>query len=173
MNDVLPTACLADARRMSESDFAAAYTHPFLLVRLSAADEDLEYRTVVAARHADLSSESFLAPVIKRDGANSFSFISIGRSRNNDIVVNANSVSKSHAFIEHRDGRYTITDAGSRNGTMIDGRPVERRVAAELRMGALIQLSPRVTAELIDARRAHAWLRANGREAAGPGILAG
>src|SRR5580704_15756339 len=49
--------------------------------------------------------------------------LSIGRSESNDVVVDNDSVSRFHALI-HFDSRrnvWHITDAGSRNGTKVDG----------------------------------------------------
>ena len=49
---------------------------------------------------------------------------SIGRSEDQDLILPSNGVSRSHAKINiHRDDLY-ITDAGSKNGTMINGSKV-------------------------------------------------
>lgn len=51
--------------------------------------------------------------------------IRIGRSKNNDVVINNMTVSREHAVLEVVDGRITLRDAGSRGGTyvVIDGKP--------------------------------------------------
>jgi hypothetical protein len=74
-----------------------------------------------------------VAPVVKRDGANPYaSMITIGRARNNDLPITDISVSKLHAWIRRGQsgtwdaGEFTITDAGSRNGTFVDGHEVLR-----------------------------------------------
>ena len=53
--------------------------------------------------------------------------ITIGRARTCDVVVDDASVSKLHATITHDRDRdqYTLADEGSRNGTRVDGDPVE------------------------------------------------
>ncbi len=48
--------------------------------------------------------------------------ISIGRARNNDIVLVDTSVSKLHAHVNIEGGASTLTDAGSRNGTIVNGK---------------------------------------------------
>jgi FHA domain len=53
--------------------------------------------------------------------------ISIGRSSDQDIVLRNETVSKFHAWLERSsDGAYNVADAGSRNGTRLNGRNVVR-----------------------------------------------
>ncbi len=49
--------------------------------------------------------------------------ISIGRDRENDIVVDSDSVSRRHARIDHRDGKFYVTDLDSTNGTYANDEP--------------------------------------------------
>ena len=49
----------------------------------------------------------------------------IGREGTNDIVVVHPTVSRHHARIEQRDGRYVLTDFHSRNGTRVNGKAVD------------------------------------------------
>lgn len=48
----------------------------------------------------------------------------IGRDPNNDIVIDHIEVSRKHAIIEYKDDQVTVTDAGSLNGTMVDGKVI-------------------------------------------------
>ena len=49
----------------------------------------------------------------------------IGRSKSNDIVVDIPTASRNHAVLtRYDDGSWTITDAGSRDGTYVNGEPV-------------------------------------------------
>ncbi|NJD60031.1 MAG: FHA domain-containing protein, partial [Anaerolineae bacterium] len=48
--------------------------------------------------------------------------IAIGRDITNDIVINDAEVSRRHAHLTLEDGRYTIEDLNSTNGTYIDGQ---------------------------------------------------
>jgi hypothetical protein len=53
--------------------------------------------------------------------------ITVGRTGNNDVVVADVSVSRFHAFFQLRGDEVALADAGSRNGTTIDGEPLEPR----------------------------------------------
>jgi diguanylate cyclase (GGDEF)-like protein len=64
---------------------------------------------------------------------------SIGRDRENDIVLDSDSVSRRHAKIEQRDGHFYLIDLDSTNGTFIndDAEPV---AAVQLRRGDQIKV---------------------------------
>src|ERR1700712_2530407 len=49
----------------------------------------------------------------------------IGRDANADIVASDQSISRKHAKIEQTDGKVTITDLGSSNGTFINDIKLE------------------------------------------------
>jgi hypothetical protein len=65
----------------------------------------------------------------------------IGRSEDNDVVLRDGRVSRVHARIIAEDGGFAIEDAGSTNGTFVDGRAVRR---ARLRPGAKVVLGETV-----------------------------
>lgn len=50
----------------------------------------------------------------------------IGRALDNDIVLEVLDVSRRHARIEFVEGRFEVVDQGSTNGTLVNGRAVER-----------------------------------------------
>ena len=52
--------------------------------------------------------------------------ISIGRARDNDIVIENLSVSRNHSRIRLKDDRYILTDLNSANGTYVNGVKVTR-----------------------------------------------
>lgn len=57
----------------------------------------------------------------------------IGRDSENDIVVDDVLVSRFHAELRARpDGLHELVDLGSRNGTFVNGRAVDRAIVAEL-----------------------------------------
>jgi pSer/pThr/pTyr-binding forkhead associated (FHA) protein len=47
--------------------------------------------------------------------------VSIGRARDNDVVVENLSVSRNHARIRRQSGKYVLTDLNSANGTFVNG----------------------------------------------------
>lgn len=62
---------------------------------------------------------------------------SIGRSADNDVVVDDPLVSRHHARISQQNGQYVIVDSGSSNGTVVNGNKVQTQV---LSPGAVIKL---------------------------------
>ena len=62
----------------------------------------------------------------------------LGRGVYNDVPLPEDSVSTAHAMLMQRDGKWNITDLGSRNGTYVDGQRVTEGPlpgACELRLG--------------------------------------
>jgi hypothetical protein len=51
---------------------------------------------------------------------------SVGRSQENDIVINDPNVSRRHARIFRADNGFVVEDLGSTNGTLLDGAPIDR-----------------------------------------------
>jgi FHA domain len=70
----------------------------------------------------------FAVPLRKRPADAAFSErISIGRARNNDIVLRQADVSKFHAWLECDDeGQFYLSDARSKNATTHNGQPMGR-----------------------------------------------
>ncbi len=50
--------------------------------------------------------------------------VSVGRDRSNDLVLESSAVSRDHAGLMFRDGRWYIEDRGSFNGTFLNGTRV-------------------------------------------------
>ena len=63
--------------------------------------------------------------------------VTIGRSLDNDIVIDEGSVSRRHAQLRRRYGQYVIYDLGSRGGTLVNGHPVRE---APLDQGDVVSL---------------------------------
>ncbi|HSI03602.1 MAG: FHA domain-containing protein [Myxococcota bacterium] len=63
---------------------------------------------------------------VRRTGRSPFpNFISIGRAKSNDVIIEDESVSKFHAFFRRSDkGEFVLQDGGSKNGTSVDGEEV-------------------------------------------------
>jgi len=73
----------------------------------------------------DVEFEIF--PLTKKRGAAFPDRITIGRTSNNDIVLNDTSVSRLHAYVKHTSDRWLVADAGSKNGSTLRGAPLEPR----------------------------------------------
>lgn len=64
--------------------------------------------------------------------------IVIGRDNKADINYGLDSVSSKHAILNYKDGRWTITDNGSTNGTYVDGKRIEG--TKSIKFGSLIYI---------------------------------
>ncbi len=74
----------------------------------------------------------------------------IGRSEDVPICIPHRSLSRHHARIEHSEGRFFISDLESKNGTFVNGLPVQRQ---EIQPGDLLKLGD-VTLLLVDVQKA-------------------
>lgn len=63
----------------------------------------------------------------------------IGRDRRCDVVLDDPRVSRRHAEVRLRLGRFTLADLGSTNGTRLNGRPVSEAALAD---GDLVAIGP-------------------------------
>ena len=68
-----------------------------------------------------------------------WSDMTIGRLSQCDLILGEPGVSRQHARIEERDGRWTIRDLGSQNGTFVNGREIQAE--EPLREGDQIQIA--------------------------------
>ncbi len=62
----------------------------------------------------------------------------VGRAPESDIVLDDDTVSRRHAELLWRGATWVIHDIGSKNGTVLNGRPIER---AQLRAGDFISFA--------------------------------
>jgi hypothetical protein len=134
-------------------EFARAFRHPFLLslsglvapppppstLRLSEDTQALDTLNTLLAERRRRITPADRAPAVMpvRKAQPTFpSMITVGRARNNDIVVPDACVSKLHAFFRCVDGVWTVSDAGSSNGTHVgDHALLPNGVSEPLRPG--------------------------------------
>ncbi|MCC7365530.1 MAG: FHA domain-containing protein [Dehalococcoidia bacterium] len=64
--------------------------------------------------------------------------LTVGRSRDNDLVVEGADVSRHHARFDSDEGGYSVTDLGSANGTTLNGQKLTPRVPVLLRDGDVV-----------------------------------
>lgn len=150
-------AFLLEFRREGREAFLKAHTDPFLLVRLpetkrdKASDdawsgfntETFRFQQNVAVGNwsdeeldAAARAEGLRVLEVTKSADNPWrGRVSLGRARNNDLVIGAAGVSKLHAHFTTTDAGVTsITDAGSHNGTEVNG--------TRIRKGANVELAP-------------------------------
>lgn len=95
----------------------------------------------------DIRSEDDLALIVTNDERAVVPLrgrrITIGRSNENDLVLEDRFVSSKHCQVEERRGEYRVCDLGSRNGTRLNGVQVERGLISagdSLRVGRALLL---------------------------------
>jgi hypothetical protein len=85
--------------------------------------------SVSAYRTRDPSQASSTRPFLIIEGQRHVtlvnSTVSLGRSFRNDIILDDARVSRRHAQLRRRYGRYIVYDLGSTGGTMVNGYPVQ------------------------------------------------
>lgn len=79
--------------------------------------------TIVAAEASTLAAGESLAILLQ--GKRGSTEVRVGRSPENDVVIEDATLSRSHFVLERMgEGRWTIRDSGSSNGTRLDGAPL-------------------------------------------------
>jgi pSer/pThr/pTyr-binding forkhead associated (FHA) protein len=80
----------------------------------------------------------------------------VGRGPHNDVAIDDESVSDSHAKLQKREGGWFVVDMGSTNGTYVGGRRIdgERRLegSPDIRFGG-VKMTFRPAAEPVDAAK--------------------
>ena len=131
------------ARTHGRVDFIKLCAYPFLVgmphlsrphqpgrtVSVSLADRSA--LTALRPRRPSGATGLLVLPV--RKVQESFpSMITVGRTSNNDLVIEDTQVSKFHAFFRVSAERIELTDAGSRNGTFVGQLRLEAKGAARV-----------------------------------------
>lgn len=78
-------------------------------------------------------------PLAKKSGASFPDRITIGRTANNDVVIADPSVSRLHAYVKRSGDAWTVTDAGSKNGSWLRGIVLEARKELPLPPSAVLR----------------------------------
>lgn len=152
---------VAEFKTIGDAAFRNRYRDPVLLRRDSAGGESqAAFHTAFMSRDmlrdTNELHESDLAPsegsepggevviVKKRAGGPFQERIGVGRARNADVHLPLPRVSKYHAYFTASDDRrqFFITDAGSKNGTLVDGAAIASRTPVPLQDGTEISIGP-------------------------------
>lgn len=139
---------------MSEEDFLARLSYPVLVECQPAeqADEDAFRYTTTELRREQLegtagpanriSRRARVFPIVRDEDSVFSGMINVGRATNNDVVLPQAEVSKFHAYFQCvAKDRYVLVDAGSMNGTYVNGTALQPGDKAELRDGDLVSFS--------------------------------
>lgn len=105
--------------------------------------EEYQFRTQSGLEVPTVSGGDPLAIVVEKTKDNAFQRrITIGRTGNNDIVLDDSSVSRFHAWlqVDEVSREWGLCDAGSRNGTDVAGGRIIAKVAAKLSNGTKVKI---------------------------------
>jgi pSer/pThr/pTyr-binding forkhead associated (FHA) protein len=84
-------------------------------------------------------------PVVIRLSRQGRKIVTVGRSPDCDITIDTDKISKRHAYFDQEgDGSWFVADAGSTNGTFVDGKQVQEHEHHALSDAATIRFSPDV-----------------------------
>lgn len=131
-------AFIEDARNLDAEEFAERFGSGFLMA-MAASTGGLRGSTstvLVLDSEPDSGARTAGISVVihalrPRDGSGGH-LVTIGREPNHDVVVPDLSVSRFHAFAKQEaNGDFLIQDAGSSNGTTVNGNSVMARGAGE------------------------------------------
>jgi len=145
---------LDERRRLGRDQFLQIHSTPVLILGLTAQggalEDDGAFRTQQVSAANDLASilplprSIAVVPISKRMADAFQAFIWVGRESRCDVALPFNSVSKLQAqFVKRPSGDYDLLDAGSTNGTFVDGvrldknKPFLLRDSMRLRFGKL------------------------------------
>jgi len=136
---------LVMVRKVSRSVFAAQFVHPMLIGSSLFAGRFLDARMAGVTMRFSFSDPGggdttqggdapdpsglrrAIFPLIKKPFSKyAANVYAIGRTNANDMVMADHTVSREHAIIRIDRGRYFVTDLGSTNGTVVNGRRLER-----------------------------------------------
>lgn len=154
-----------DALALALDPFVEKYA-PWFLVHIASGgakwNEDMEWSTLhLSATEAPPQGEpiaSWAVPVNKRPGNPHPDRISIGRARSCDVVLRYGFVSKLHAYLLDKGGRYSLMDLGSSNGTKVNGVALPNNESVRLEHGDRISLG-RLELRFVGAEAFRAQLR--------------
>ncbi len=79
-------------------------------------------------------------PLSKKPGASFPDRITIGRTSNNDVVINDTSISRLHAYVRRDGATWVVADAGSKNGSSLRGAALEPRREQPLASRMIVRL---------------------------------
>lgn len=108
-------------------------------------EEDAD-ETLVASADGDFnsgvgpSSDLQVYPLAKKPGAPFADMITVGRTPNNDVVINDITVSRFHTYFKLRGPEWVICDSGSKNGTFLAGVRLEKRKERPILTGMPVRM---------------------------------
>jgi hypothetical protein len=99
---------------------------------------------------------------LEKTGRHPFPMITLGRAATNDVVLDLEGVSKLHAtFVDDGSGNWSITDAGTTNGTLVQEKLLPPRATRPINDGEEIVFGNELTTLFFRPRALFGWARVN------------
>lgn len=133
-----PMRDLLDRMRREGRGALSEVLGPFVLVgstRASDADSAWSFATHAVHSLGDAGAErafdvdSSIVHALRKRTSTFASVILVGRASSNDVCIDHGTISKLHARVRLGEQRLFVEDAGSRNGTFVEGGRVRREAA--------------------------------------------
>lgn len=130
-----------EARALGREAFLARYRAPFLIVYDPLPELEGDEAAIETGKFAALrekrptpkkpASGSLVMALVKSPKLGNLfpGMITVGRARNNDLVLPSREVSSFHAYFaspSDRNRSWTVCDAESSNGTLVEGQPAPK-----------------------------------------------
>ena len=125
--------------KLGMCDIKASFSKPITVQSVSENTTELDQGTIIVpqddlkqlVKSPRISQELKLASLTVIDGPDKDSYLEIGdrqvhigRREKNEFIVTDPNVSRLHAYIAFENGRHILHDAGSLNGTYVNGRQI-------------------------------------------------
>jgi hypothetical protein len=104
---------------------------------------EYRYRTVSGVTPTSFGGGEPMVFLLTKTRDNAFQRrVTVGRTSNNDLPVEDPSVSRFHAWFQREDdeAHWYVVDAGSKNGTKVNGKVLEKKKPHQLANGTRIRI---------------------------------
>jgi hypothetical protein len=172
---VVTLEIIQDARSLSPSAFCVKHPYPFLLgdersTTAAEGDErklggETSFMTTALPPGYDHGPEplamapSIIVPVRKGPQNPFASMVTVGRASNNDLQLEAGTISKFHAYFHQIEGRWRLTDGRSQNGTFVQGERLPDGGDRNLSDGDAVAFGPDSRFRFFDGRTLYHMIR--------------
>ncbi len=103
-------------------------------------NSDYRFRTVSGVARPLMEAGEPVIFEVKKQKDNAFRRgVTVGRTANNDLVFDDGSVSRFHAWFQEEEGAWSVADAGSKNGTQLEGKKLTGKKLYPLGPGARLK----------------------------------
>jgi hypothetical protein len=136
-----------DLKRLGDDQFVQSHPHTVLVVTgvAGALAEQVPLNRTMVTEPAGLSVQAVVGLIgrvfpLEKGKYSSPGPITVGRTPDNDVTIPESSISARHCIIRILGAQITISDAGSTNGTLVNGVKLPARKAQTVGEGDVITL---------------------------------